>query len=1154
MNQRTHRKKSTLILAAVALLILVLGVLQLTLRLIFADRTLTAWTVRVVEERLGLEATLQDVQLNVVPYPAVHILNLTVKDPATGVPWIRGESLEIALRWRPMLRGRFLPRGVVLRSPRIRIEKTKRNTWKVLGRTLSGQDRSGSGALAALTAVSVPGVSIHNGSVEMFDLSRPGAAPRLVLQDVDATVRQRTAAAPVQLEMEGQFPHKFLERNSFSLRARILPPDATAQETQPRGEADLSVSNLPPEVSAPMLREFLGAQLLAGPIDLTAHLSVKEAPDFDLSGELRLHDFRIALPRHYSEPLSGTSALLNYDLSREDAVVSVKHADLTLDTMSLWGEGIWTADLNGTPWYAVSLHGSNLALADIRTYLPDKIAQAEILRHLRGAASSGSFDIPLLEVTDTLVGVGGEPVSPRTVSMKILFHDFALRPGAALVPMEKVNGLLAFEAGVLRFEDLQGRLGRSLIRRLHGTVGWGGNGPMDLRTNARLHLPEIQALLQQVPPSLRTTSLLDGVEASGGYVELDGRLATPNLTQQAPSIEGSATLLQAGFRLPLWNTMLSNIQGRLSFRGDRVLPFTLKANVHAIPVSIGGKVAGLLDAAPSLNLTLSGAPSEKDWLSWVPGLEGKLILGGAAPQLSMHLLGTPQALRIESSLDLSQASVKLSNWLDKPRGVKSRLHLVAQYQRGEDLRISEAAWETEGATLSASGNLGHGPEPILNLTAHSDHLLLAPFARMLPKISAETPKANVKGQITASHAIGRKGSLALNGRLTLTGVGFHPAFQVKGIRNVAGTLYFKGRGIEARGLRAQWGDDPATVDFKLADLRKPEPDFTIRTPFVDVKELFKSLAATNETARSDTARGQFRDARAQGEIIAARARYAPFDMQDLRATIDLADGVLRIPTCSTRALDGLQKGRGELTFDSSGGAHFQATADITNVDAEKYLHLFEHNRTFYPGRITGSISVAGTLAADLRETARKMTGDAHLRIRHLQERSNLEALLLGVRERLAIISGQRDALYRILAFDEMGGDFTLGNGRFYSNNFYIHQYHKFDVSGFTLDKLTAAVPMRVKYNVQAAGSWDFLDSRIDCYVIARPFAATSKLVEKVPLAGKILTGADESLYSQSFHFEGFTSHEYRGTAKGAQLKRTAFEDLPASIQQDLKGP
>jgi hypothetical protein len=425
---------------------------------------------------------------------------------------------------------------------------------------------------------------------------------------------------------------------------------------------------------------------------------------------------------------------------------------------------------------------------------------------------------------------------------------------------------------------------------------------------------------------------------------------------------------------------------------------------------------------------------------------------------------------------------------------------------------------------------------------------------MLPKISAETPKANAKGQITASHAIGRKGSLALNGRLTLTGVGFHPAFRVKGIRNVAGTLYFKGRGIEARGLRAQWGDDPATVDFKLADLHKPEPDFTIRTPFVDLKELFKSLAATGETAGSETARDQFRNARAQGEIIAARARYAPFDMQDLRATIVLEDGVLRIPTCSTRALDGVQKGRGELTFDSLGGPHFQATADITHVDAEKYLHLFEHNRTFYPGRITGSISVAGTLSTDLRDTARKMTGDAHLSIRPVRGRSNLEVLLQGIRERLAIISGKRDALYRILAFDEMGGDFTLGNGRFYSNNFYIQQYHKFDVSGFTLDKLTAAVPMRVKYNVKAVGSWDFLDTRIDCYVFARPFAATSKLVEKVPLAGKVLTGADASLYSQSFRFEGYTSHKYRGTDKSAQLKRTAFEDLPASIQQDLKGP
>ncbi len=1155
MSQRAPRKRKTFILAAAALLILALGVLQLTLRLIFSDPTLTAWTVRIVEEKLGLHATLEDVRLHVVPYPVIHILDLTLRDPSTGVPWIRGGSLEIALRWGPIFQGRFLPRRAVLRSARIRIEKAERHTWKVLGGTVRKGDRFfGLPALTALAGLEIPGFSIRNGSVEMFDPRQPAAPPSLLLQEVDANMRRHTAEAPVQVEVQGQFPHAFLERKSFSLRAQIFLPDGTGETLQPRGEADLSFSNLPRNVAAPLLRQFLGVQLLAGSIDLTAHLSIDEAPDFDLSGALRLHDFRIALPSHYSEALSGREVELDYDVSREDAVVSIKHAALTVDSISLWGEGVWTADLNGVPWYSVSLHGSNLSLADVQRYLPDKVGQNEMFRDLQGVASSGTFDIPLLEVTDTVVGVGGELVSPRTVSMKVLFHDFALRPEPPLLPVEQVNGLVAFETGTIHMEDLQGRLGQSLIRRLHGTVGWRGDGPLNLHAEARLHLPEIQALLGRTPFSGSTTSLLSGVEATGGFADVDGRLVTPNLQRQAPSMEGTATLLQAAFRLPQWETQLSAIQGRLSFREDRVLPFTLDAKLHGLPVSIGGKVAGLRDPAPSLNLTLTAAPSEKNWLSWFPGLAGKLTVAGPAPQFSVHLLGTPLQARIDSSLDLSRAAVKLSSWLDKPAELASRVHVIAQYHKGEDLRITQAAWETKGATLLASGHLTHGPEPFLTLTARSDRLPLAPFARILPQISAETPGANVTGRITASHTLGRQGSLTLNGSLTLTDAGFQPAFRVKGIRKVTGTLHFTGEGIKASGLRAHWGDDPATVDFKLADLHNPEPDFTIWTPFVDVKELFKSLAATGETARSKTTGGRFRNARAQGEIIASRARYAPFDMQDLRATIVLSDGILHIPACSARSLDGVQQGHGQVAFHGPGGPRFQASVDISRVDAEKYLRLFEHNRTFYSGEITGSISVAGTLMTDLRKTARRMTGDAHLTIRPTQGRSNLDLLLTGIRERLAIISGKRDELYRIIAFDEMAGDFTLKNGQFHSKNFYIHQYHKFDVSGFTLDKLTAAVPMRVKYNVKAVGSWNFLDSRLDCYLIAHPFAVTSRLLEKFPLAGKVLTGADESLYSQSFRFEGFTSHKYRDTDQRAQLKRIAFEDLPPSIQQDLKGP
>ena len=128
----------------------------------------------------------------------------------------------------------------------------------------------------------------------------------------------------------------------------------------------------------------------------------------------------------------------------------------------------------------------------------------------------------------------------------------------------------------------------------------------------------------------------------------------------------------------------------------------------------------------------------------------------------------------------------------------------------------------------------------------------------------------------------------------------------------------------------------------------------------------------------------------------------------------------------------------------------------------------------------------------------------------------------------------------------------ISDGKFHSRNFYINQYHKFDVSGLTLDKFAAAVPIRLKYDVEVAGSYSFLDRFIDTYLTAKPFGAASDMVQRVPIAGKVLTGADRSLYAVYFRFRGLCGYQHRGTKKAARLERLTYKELPKAHQELFK--
>lgn len=1128
---------------------------QSTLNLILPANTLTKWITRAFQEELAVQTRIQDVRFSLFPRPAVEIRDIVLSDPKSGSEWVRADALEIKLKVLSLFQGRMIPEKLLFRRPRIQIQREPSGKWLFMGYSPSPRKNKGSGRTGFLGDLPIHSIIIKDAWVEILDRHNPSNRPRVVLQELDAHLKGIAGSSPFRVKVKGRFPHRFLEWNSFAMAGEITLSPGPFDLQHLMIDGDLSISQMPEEILRPYVKEFLGLQLISGKTDLQAHYTLRPGKELDMSGELSLNNFLLLMPRYVSRPVAGEKAVVRYSLMGDEEALRIRHLSLESGEGALWGHGIWTGEVNGKPWYGLSLHGTNLTLEGVRAYLPDKLLPDKAAQSLERMTSQGSLDILLLEITaggNIPPGGGAAGEAPRT-SLKVAFHDFGVATDSEVLPIRSVNGEVSLDPESIRFLELRGSYGNSRLEKMEGTFVRGGGRGTDLEANARLNLKEIRELARMFPQSVRGRFGLSLAEQAEGYAEASLRLRASDSEGASLALDGTMDLVGVGFRVRNLPVDLSKVSGRVTFRENNTLPFRLSAKIDQVPCEIKGEVRQVLSPGPSILLRVSADPGAKEFQKEIVTPEGVLKIAKGNPGIKLLLQGRPKDMETDLRLDLTSSALSLSEWMTKKGGVPASLGIKGRFRNGEELVLEKGSWDMAGESVSFSGRMQGGQEPWVKLRIGAEHLSLRPLAQVFPAMAGSGPEAALAGDVRVLFQPGVKGSLDLQGDISLLRAVMQPGFSSRPFREITGTLRLTGKGYAGRGIRCRWGDLPFLLDVAVPVLAAPVPELHVRVPFVDLEPVVQEFFPPDRPGFSMD-RKALKERRFQADLIVGRVRLDRKELQDFRAHLIFKDGRLEIPSFAASGLEGRATGEGWIDMTSDEGPLFKAEAKIAGVSAEKYLQLFPYNRTFYAGEISGTIGVEGRLLADLEETARKMKGKAHLRIRSTRERNYLIDFVKEVVQRLEIMIGEKDELFRILEYNEMGGDFTIHDGKFHSRNFYIHQYHTFDVSGLTLDKLTAAVPIRIKYNIKAAGSFDFLDSDIDCYIVAEPFSLTTWIVRKVPIAGKVLTGKDETLYAVYFRYKGHTSHTYHGTEKAARLSRISYEALPELYYDLLKGP
>lgn len=1153
MIKKRRNKTLLLIILGFAVFLFVLFQPQWFLPFLVSETRLSNLMVSALQTRLPdpTRVFLGQVHFRLLPSPMLQVTNLELIDEESGSNWVHTDIMEVHLKPFPLVKGKGVASRIVLRRPRIQVQRDMTGQWRFLGKINPGKEAGGDD-LAHRLGLPLNTLVINEASLEVVDWTGGHGAPRVLIDQLEAHVERYSGQRPWRFSAKGKFPRQLIPLSTFTIRGEITTAGAELDLRDAGVQAELSVSRMPVTTLMPYLEDVLQIEPVKGSADFKVRLERPLAGAVSVTGRLSMEDFMVQAPVFRSAPIAGDRATFDFAFSRDENSVHVKHLKILMGDQSLWGHGTWQAMASGGGWRHVTVHGENLTLPGVRALIPDKILPPAMGQLAHAPVSSGTVDISRLEFTRESALSDGKDVAKEggNISLKVAFHNFGIGGASDLLTLEDINGIAIFERGNLQFEGLKGKYGHSFVRSLNGTIGPPAEANTDITIDAELSLDEIHHLYRRLREPLGEDSLFPALTRIGGYAHVQGRIRSRKDRNLPWTLSGTTIFDDAAVALTNGWTFES-INGKVALDEEALGPFRLTATFAGTPLEMKGKIDGFLSPQPRLDLTCAATPGQEALVTLLPSLSDTIIVKGNGPELRLDLGGIPGDLSFQAHLDLTTTSVKVGDWFDKPEGIAGTLTASGGLRNRQDLTIEKGLWNVQGAAVTFSGAGVMKKHGLINWNLRTEDLPLEPFGLIVPALRFSEADARLSGDLNGSYVPGQSDSLRLDGAITMRKATFYPSTSPQPLEALSGTMKFQGKAVSAPGMHCIWRNIPITFDLVIPKIHAPAGELKIHSAAVDFRQLLTSFT-TDGKKRRPLNTGGFKKLRINAAVTVDRATYGRIELSDFGASLRLEEGVVHIDAYEAEGLDGTAEGSGKIDYVSGKKTRFAANADITGVSAEQYLQLFPHNRTFYTGEISGSIRVDGDFYPDLVTTAKRMTGDAKLKITAPRERNYLLALIRQVIHRVAIMAGRKDELFRLLEHNGMGGDFSISDGKFHSRNFYIQQYHKFDVSGLTLDKLTAAVPIRLKYDVEVAGSYDFLNRSIDTYLVAKPFGMTSDMVQKVPIAGKVLTGEDRSLYAAYFRFRGLSGYEYRGTEKAVRLHRLAYKDVPKTYQEIFK--
>ena len=317
------------------------------------------------------------------------------------------------------------------------------------------------------------------------------------------------------------------------------------------------------------------------------------------------------------------------------------------------------------------------------------------------------------------------------------------------------------------------------------------------------------------------------------------------------------------------------------------------------------------------------------------------------------------------------------DFLDVPKPFNMPYGEINFNNRGLSFFSSEAKLGETPMELKLVVDDFSDPNLTSELKAKLDLALLAEFVTF-------PEKTNLAGQadinVKAYGKIKRLERMKLSGRVELKKAkATTPALGVP-IRNLNAEILLKGGDIDIPNLNLSLGKSSLNLQGKIYGAiphfvspgkEKPLFSFSLDSPFLDLDEIFPvsgEVEAKEKTPGADSI--LLPDINVGGQVFIQRAIFREMEFENLSASLDVTDGVLRLDNIVAQVFSGSVGGK--VTCDLNDIDHLQYSMDLTanQIEANDFLSRFTsfEDRLFGKLNLNASFSGKGNRLEDIQRS------------------------------------------------------------------------------------------------------------------------------------------------------------------------------------------
>ncbi|MCH6557148.1 MAG: AsmA-like C-terminal domain-containing protein [Nitrospirae bacterium] len=1043
------------------LAILLIVAVLLSFQLLYDPAHLKGLLLEQMEQSLGRKVEIGHASLELFPRPRIKFSDIVIRDRDPSGVFVKAKRFDLILRVLPLFKLKVVGKRLLIDQPQVDLRRDSSGDWNFVVPQAAGVIGDGAGDHPFSDLWLVQETRVSNGSVTVVDEFRPDGVRTIHITRLDLTLSMRPEGLPAELGISAT-----VSSGGGSAALSIVGQLA-------RSGATATTAPDTPALILPTI-QFDGST---------------EVIDLDLR---QLMDF--FGPRPVPEEIHGLASLRSRiriapGVSGYDLLLTELSAEI--DDLKIDGQGSLSGLMTAQPTFSLTISSAPVSLHTLLEYYPAQWLPLQVHEMLVERDITGVVEA----VTATMTGsTMPEPQVSLTGEFRVREGHMVL--GRDRTAVQDLSATILLEPDRIRVVKITGMHGA--LRVSDGTVS--------------VSFPESEAWLQvELSGDIAATDLVQilaknvrSAPLAKTFTQLRNVTGDVAVTFQQEGawrdpdglkfVGGNFITQEVGFRSPALPKSVMGLNGRVQYSKEGFAFEDVIGRMGQSEFRLHGTVT-TAQGGVFKGFTVRATADASELVSMLPiraqphsQARGRI---GAAISLS----GPVSTPKLKGVFELQDIAIDIPGLLQKPIGLPASLSFDGALSGNNVLSVHRAEFTLAGLRLTGKGKVRLGKRFVIDVA-----VLLTPISlSRLPRgVAISGVKAGTLELSLEAKGIGTNWKAwELSGWVALTD-GLIPA---KGLDSPLENVYLRAKLVrhraELKRLEFRIKESRVRVSGTIRDWNTtPNATLEIQSPQLDldllipkgkrspVRDMLERLAATS---------------RVVVDVRVKRGVYEQMTLRDLTWRATIADETLHLDQIHARTDEGTVAGSLRVKLPKQKPAEGALALQVNGMPFQEFTHLLGTKQHPVRGQLVlnGSIRGHGRNPDGVTKT---LSGTLSLRIdKGRILKMSVISKILGLLNLPALLQGKVDLVNEGMPFDKITGTISIKNGVLTSENLLVDS------------------PIM---KISTAGSYDPASDQLDAIMAVSPFGSYSKLLQSIPLFGKLFAGERKSIVTAVFEVKG----------------------------------